>query len=106
MRSSKLGTNNSASDDRQHLFRIARTLLAFAFLLFGLATYYLWSQYLYTRPSFMDQDSGHIHALYAEGWTVYLTRADQFRLYGLVVAAVACLVGAVALDVFRPDKKG
>jgi len=100
-----LGANDLPSEDRRRSFRIARTLLATAFLMFGMAAYYLSRQYLYTRPSFMDQDSGQVHALSAQGWTVYLSGADEFRLYGLAVAAAACLIGAVALDICRPDKK-
>jgi hypothetical protein len=53
----------------------------------------------------MDEGAGQVHPLYALGWTVYLTRSDQFRLYALGVAAVCCLVGAVALDTFVLGKK-
>jgi hypothetical protein len=48
----------------------------------------------------MIQDSGQVHALYAGNWVVYLTRAEQIRLYGLALAAAASLAGTVALDTF------
>jgi hypothetical protein len=91
-------------EDRR-LFRALRAVLATAFLVFTLATYYVWRQYGSTRPSLMDQGAGQVHPLYTLGWTVYLTRSDQFRLYGLGIAAVLCLVGAVALDTFVLGKK-
>jgi hypothetical protein len=93
------------SAENRRLYRALRALLATAFLLLTLATYNLWRQYGSTRPSLMDEGSGQVHPLYALGWTVYLTRSDQFRLYGLGVAAAFCLVGAVALDTFVLGKK-
>jgi hypothetical protein len=100
MESSKLSAANSSSGGSRSLFRIVRAVLLTAFLLFAMATYYLWRQYQYTRPTLMNQDSGQIHALYAGNWNVYLTSADQFHLYALAIAAAACLAGAVALDTF------
>jgi hypothetical protein len=73
-------------------------------LIFAIATYSLSRQYQSTRPTFLDQDSGQIHALKAGSWIVYVTRTDQVRLYGLAVAAAACLAGAVALDTFVLSK--
>ena len=52
------------------------------------------------RPSLLDQGAGQVHPLYTLGWTVYVTRSDQFRLYSFGAAAVVCLVAAVALDTF------
>jgi hypothetical protein len=75
-------------------------VLATGFLGCAAATYYLWREYASMRPSVLDEASGQVHALYALGWTVYLSRADQLRFYGLGAAAAACLVGAVALDTF------
>ena len=69
-----------------------------------MATYALWHRYQSTRPTFLDQSSGQIYALNADYWTVYLTRADQVRLFGLAAAAAICLVGAVALDTFVTSK--
>ena len=94
-----------ASSEHRRLLRILRAVFATTFLLFASATYYLWRQYGSTRPGLLDQGSGQVHALYTMGWTVYLTRADQFRLYGLGLAAAACLVGAVALDTFALGKE-
>lgn len=53
----------------------------------------------------MNQDSGQIHALYAGSWAVYLTRAEQVRLYGLALAAAASLAVTVALDTFVLGKR-
>jgi hypothetical protein len=100
MESSKLSAANASSGPGRHWFRIARAVLLSAFLLFAIATYYLWRQYEATRPTAMNQDSGQVYALHAGGWDVYLTRAEQVRLYGLALAAAASLAGAVALDTF------
>ena len=89
----------------KRFFRFARAVLATAFLAFASATYYLWRQFADTQPSFMDTRLGNVHPLSAQGWTVYLNRAEQFRLYGLAVVAAACLAGAVALDTFVLSKK-
>lgn len=93
------------SAENRRLFRFLRAALATAFLVFTLATYYVWRQFGSTRPSLVDQGAGQVHPLYALGWTVYLTRSDQYQLYGLGVAAVFCLIGAVALDTFVLGKK-
>ena len=92
-------------EDRR-LFRVLRAVLATAFLVFTLATYYVWRQYGSTRPSLMDQGSGQVHPLYALGWTVYLTRSITTSRSGASgIAAVFCLVGAVTLDTFVLGKK-
>ena len=100
MESSKLSTANVSSGGSRRRFRVARAVLLTSFLLLAIATYALWRQYQSTRPTLMNQDSGQIHTLYAGNWTVYVTGADQFHLYGLAAAAAACLAGAVALDTF------
>ena len=100
MESSKLSAATASSSETQRWFRIARAVLLSSFLLFIIATYSLWHQYQSTRPTLMNQDSGQIHALYAGNWVVYLTTAEQVRLYGLAIAAAASLAGTVALDTF------
>jgi dolichyl-phosphate-mannose--protein O-mannosyl transferase len=100
MESSQLSAANASSGEGRRWFRIARAILLSAFLLFATATYYLWRRYQATRPTTMNQDSGQVHALYAGNWAVYLTRAEQVRLYGLALAAAASLAGTVALDTF------
>ena len=85
--------------------RIARGILATAVLLFACVTYYTWYRLSATAPSLMDPPSGHIYTLYANGLTVYVTRQEQFRLYGLAIATAACLAGAVALDLFVRGKE-
>jgi hypothetical protein len=104
MESSNLGAASVSSGGSRRRFRIARAVLLTSFLLLAIATYALWRQYQSTRPTLMNQDSGQIHALYAGNWAVYLTRAEQVHLYGLAVAAAACLAGAVALDTFVLSK--
>jgi hypothetical protein len=94
-----------APADRQLAFRVARGILATAVLLLGSATYYMWQKYTATAPSFTDQVTGETHTLNANGLTVYLTRQEQFVLYGLAVSTAACLAGAVALDAFAPKKE-
>jgi hypothetical protein len=103
MESPKLSATVSSSTSRRS-FRIARAFFLFAFLVFVIATYSLSRQYQSTRPTLLDQNSGQIHPLNADNWTVYVTRTDQVRLYGLAAAAAACLVGAVALDTFVLSK--
>jgi hypothetical protein len=100
MESSRSSAANASSGDGRRLFRIARAILLSAFLLFAISTYSLWRQYQATRPTLMNQDSGQVHQLYAGNWAVYLTRAEQVRLFGLAIAAAASLAGTVALDTF------
>src|ERR1700690_4359564 len=100
MESPKLSAANASSTDRRFWFRIARAVLLASFLLFAMATYYLWHQYQATRPTIINEDSGEVHALYAGNWAVYVTRAEQVRLYGLALAAAVSLVATVALDTF------
>ena len=100
MESSKLGTATASSSETRRWFRIARAVLLSSFLLFAIATYSLWHQYQSTRPTLINQDSGQVHQLYAGNWVVYVTTAEQFRLYGLAVAAAASLAATVALDTF------
>ena len=97
--SNSVATNVSPSNARRW-FRIARAVLLGAFLLFAMATYYLWHQYQATRPTIINEDSGQVHVLYAGNWAVYVTRAEQVRLYGLAFAAAVSLVATVALDTF------
>jgi hypothetical protein len=104
MGSPRISAANVSSGERRRGFRIARAIVLSAFLILAIATYSLWRQYQSTRPIFLDQASGQVHALNTGSWTVYVTRSDQIRLYGLAVAAVACLVGAVALDTFVLSK--
>jgi hypothetical protein len=92
-------------EDQRRAFRIARGILATLVLLCGAGTYYLWQRYADNAPSFSNQDTGQVHELYANGLSVYLTRQQQFLLYGLAAAAAACLAGAVALDAFAPEKE-
>lgn len=92
--------NKLISEKRRRYFRIARGILATAVLLLAAVTYYTWYRFSATAPGLTDQESGHIYALNANGLTVYLTRAQQFRLYGFAVATAACLAGTVALDAF------
>jgi hypothetical protein len=100
MESPGLSAANRSSGDRRFWFRVARAALLGAFLLFAMATYYLWHEYQATRPTIINQDSGHVQALYAGNWAVYVTRAEQFRLYGLALAAAVSLAATVALDTF------
>jgi hypothetical protein len=100
MESSKLSAANASSNDGRRWFRIARAILLSSFLLFAIATYSLWHQYQSTRPTLINQDSGQTHPLYAGNWVVYVTTAEQVRLYGLAIAAAASLAGTVALDTF------
>jgi hypothetical protein len=104
MESPILRSARVSSGESRRGFRIARAILLSAFLVLAIATYSLWRQYRSTRPTILDQTSGQIDALNAGNWTVYITRTDQARLYGLAVAAAACLVGAVALDAFFLSK--
>src|SRR5579862_8890649 len=97
MGSPRLSAASVSFGENRREFRIARAVLLSAFLIFAIATYSLWRQYQSTRPTLLDQTSDQLHALNAGRWTVYVTRTDQVRLYGLAVAAVACLVGAVGL---------
>jgi hypothetical protein len=104
MESPKISAASVSSGDGRHGVRIARAVLLSAFLILVIATYRLGRQYQATRPTFLEQTSGQLHALNAGSWTVYITRTDQVRLYGLAVAAAACLAGAVALDTFVLSK--
>ena len=92
-------------EDRRRAFRVARAVLATFVLFCGSGTYYLWQRYADNAPSFANQDSGQVHELYANGMSVYLTRQQQYLLYGLAAATAACLAGAVALDAFAPGKE-
>jgi hypothetical protein len=92
-------------EDQRRAFRIARGILATLVLLCGASTYYLWQRYADNAPSFANLDSGQVHELYANGMNVYLTRQQQYLLYGLAAATAACLAGAVALDAFAPGKE-
>jgi hypothetical protein len=102
MESQRLSAASVSSGANGRGFRVARAVLMSAFLSFTIATYSLLRLYQSTRPAFLDQPSGQLHALNAGSWTVYVTRTDQVRVYGLAVAAAVCLVGAVALDTFVP----
>jgi hypothetical protein len=104
MESPRLSAASVSLGENRRGFRIARAIFLSSFLIFAIATYSLWRQYQSTRPTFLDQDSGQIHALNAGSWIVYVTRTDQVRLYGLAVAAAACLAGAVAIDTFVLSK--
>lgn len=104
MGSPKISASGVSSGESRHGIRIARAVLLSAFLILAIATYRLGRQYQSTRPTFLDQTSGELHALNAGSWTVYVTRTDQVRLYGLGVLAAACLAGAVALDTFVLNK--
>jgi hypothetical protein len=100
MESSKLSAASVSSSPNRRSIRIVRACSLTAFLVLAIASYSLWRQFQSTRPTFSDQNSGQIHALNAGHWTVYVTRTDQIRLFGLAAAAAACLAGAVALDTF------
>jgi hypothetical protein len=67
-------------------------------LLIWCASFYLWYQYAFTRPTVAQPSIGRIYGLNTHGSVVYLTSAERLRLFGLQAIAAALMIVALLVQ--------
>jgi hypothetical protein len=66
-------------------------------LVIWLSSMYLWFVYAGTRPHIPDPNNGRVYSLITHGSVVYLTRAEEVRLDGLMIIGGLGLITAIAI---------
>ncbi|MGH9733956.1 MAG: hypothetical protein ACRD8A_05135 [Candidatus Acidiferrales bacterium] len=89
--------------------RRGATVLAFSALAIWFFHFYLWYQYDGSLPIRPDASTGRVYALNTHGHCVYLTKTEDFRLWGLafvtsILFIVAIIVNGLFVEGFSRTK--
>jgi hypothetical protein len=85
--------------------RIVAGLVAFAALAIWLFHFYVWYQYVGTRPRLRDASSGRLYPLNTHGYVVYLNKEEDANLARMTAVAVGLFGTAILIDVLLVAQK-